>query len=83
MPLEASDIQDLATTLQNLQPSQSPAQVNATAIKLPSFWQGNPEVWFRQWEVELSTAAFTATFQMLNVYKEYVSVSRLAGNDML
>ena len=36
------------------------------------------------WEVELSTAAFAATFQMLlNVYKEYVSVSRLTGNDML
>ena len=48
MPLEASDIQAIATALQNFQPSQSPAQVNATAVKLPSFWQGNPEVWFRQ-----------------------------------
>ena len=67
MPLEAADMQALATALQNLQPSQSPAQVNATAINLPSFWQGNPEVWFRQWEVELSTAAFTATFQSLSV----------------
>ena len=55
MPLKASDIQDLATTLQNLQPSQSPAQVNATAFKLPSFWQGNPEVWFRQVESVFAT----------------------------
>ena len=48
MPLETADIQALATALQNLQPNQSPAQVNSTAIKLSYFWQGNPEVWFRQ-----------------------------------
>ena len=50
MPLETADIQTLFTALQNLQPNQSPAQANATGIKLPSFWQGNPEVWFRQVE---------------------------------
>ena len=55
MPLEASDIQALATALQNFQPSQSPAQVNATAVKLPLFWQGNPKVWFRQVESVFAT----------------------------
>ena len=50
MPLETADIQALATALQNLQPNQSPAQVNTTAVKLPLFWQGNPEVWFIQVE---------------------------------
>ena len=29
--------------------------MNATAIKLPSFWQGNPEVWFRQVESIFTT----------------------------
>ena len=53
MPFEAADIQALATALQNLQPS--PAQVNAIAVKLPSFWQGNPEVWFRQVESVFAT----------------------------
>ena len=55
MPLEASDIQALATALQSFQPNQSPAQVNATAVKLPSFWQGNPEDWFRQVESVFAT----------------------------
>ena len=55
MPLEASDIQALATALQNFQPNQSPTQVNATAVKLPSFWQGNPEVCFRQVEPVFAT----------------------------
>ena len=49
MPLEAGDITALAEAIRNLQqPAQ--ATVNATAVKLPSFWQGNPEVWFRQVE---------------------------------
>ena len=55
MPLEASDIQALAKALETFQPNQSPAQVNATAVKLPSFWQGNPEVWFRQVESVFTT----------------------------
>ena len=48
MPLETSDITaPLADAIKNLQqPGQTP--VNATAVKLPSFWQGNPQVWFRQ-----------------------------------
>ena len=29
--------------------------MNATAIKLPSFWQGNPKVWFRQVESVFTT----------------------------
>jgi hypothetical protein len=42
MPLEATDIQALATALQNLRPAD--ATVNATAVKLPPFWSGNPEL---------------------------------------
>ena len=54
MPLETSDITALADALKNLQqPAQAP--VNATAVKLPSFWQGNPEVWFRQVESVFTT----------------------------
>ena len=52
MPLETSDITALADALKNL---QQPAPVNATAVKLPSFWQGNPEVWFRQVESVFTT----------------------------
>ena len=55
MPLEASDIQALATALQSFQLNQSPAQMNATAVKLPSFWQGKPEVWIRQVESVFAT----------------------------
>ena len=51
--MEATDIQALATALQNLQPNA--ATVNATAVKLPSFWSGNPEVWFKQVESVFST----------------------------
>ena len=51
MPLEPNDIQALATALKNLPESQ----VNATAVKLPHFWPGNPEVWFRQVESIFST----------------------------
>ena len=57
MPLEATDIQALATALQNLQPNA--ATVNATAVKLPSFWSGNPEVWFKQVESVFSTRTIT------------------------
>ena len=54
MPLETSDITALADALKNLQqPAQAP--VNATAVKLPSFWQGNPEVWFRRVESVFTT----------------------------
>ena len=54
MPLEAADIQALAAALQNLQPAAQ-APVNATAVKLPAFWQGNPEVWFKQVESVFTT----------------------------
>ena len=70
MPLEAADIQALATALQNLQPNQSPAQVKATAVKLPSFWQGNPEVWFRQVESVFATRNLAITTQQTTF--EYV-----------
>ena len=52
MPLEAGDIQALAAALQGLRPA---APVNATAVKLPQFWQGNPEVWFKQTESVFTT----------------------------
>ena len=60
MPLEAADIQALAAALQGLQPA---AQVNATAAKLPQFWQGNPEVWFRQIESVFTTRKPAITTQ--------------------
>ena len=53
MPLEDSDIQALATALQDLRPAD--ATVNATAVKLPSFWPGNPNVWFKQVESVFAT----------------------------
>ena len=52
MPLEAADITALAEALQGLRPA---APVNATAVKLPQFWQGNPEVWFKQIESVFTT----------------------------
>ena len=62
MPLETSDITALADAIKNLQqPAQTP--VNATAVKLPSFWQGNPEVWFRQVESVFTTRNPAVTTQ--------------------
>ena len=60
MPLEAADIQALAAALQGLQPA---APVNATAAKLTQFWQGNPEVWFRQIESVFMTRKPAITTQ--------------------
>ena len=57
MPLGADDIQALATALQGLQPET--ATVNATAVKLPPFWSGNPEVWFKQVESVFATRKIT------------------------
>ena len=51
MPLEPDDIQALATALKNLPGTE----VNATAVKLPNFWPGNPDVWFKQVESIFST----------------------------
>ena len=62
MPLEAGDISALAEAIRNLQqPAQ--ATVNTTAVKLPSFWQGNPEVWFRQVESVFTTRNPAVTVQ--------------------
>ena len=62
MPLEAGDITALAEAIKNLQqPAQ--ATVNVTAVKLPSFWQGNPEVWFRQVESVFTTRNPAVTVQ--------------------
>ena len=57
MPLGADDIQALATALQGLQPGA--ATVNAAAVKLPPFWSGNPEVWFKQVESVFATRKIT------------------------
>ena len=43
----------LATALKGLQPEA--ATVNATAVRLPPFWSGNPQVWFKQVESVFTT----------------------------
>ena len=53
MPLDQADIQALATALKGIQPEA--ATVNATAVRLPPFWSGNPQVWFKQVESVFST----------------------------
>ena len=69
MPLEAGDITVLAKAIRNLQqPAQ--ATINATAVKLPSFWQGNLEVWFRQIESVFTTRNPAVTVQQTKF--EYV-----------
>ena len=57
MPLGEDDIQALATALQGLQTGA--ATVNAAAVKLPPFWSGNPEVWFKQVESVFATRKIT------------------------
>ena len=61
MPLEDADIQALATALKGLQPEAK--TVNATAVKLPAFWSGNPQVWFKQAESVFSTRNPQITLQ--------------------
>ena len=51
--MQNADIQALATALKSLQPEA--VTVNATAVKLPAFWSGNPQVWFTQAESVFST----------------------------
>ena len=48
MPLDQADIQVLATALKGIQPEA--ATVNAAEVKLPAFWSGNPQEWFKQAE---------------------------------
>jgi hypothetical protein len=45
MSFEIADIQALATAIKGLQPEA--VTVNATTVKLPAFWSGNPQVWFK------------------------------------
>ena len=74
MPLEAGDITALAKAIKHL---QQPAPVNATAVKLPSLWQGNPEVWFRQVEsgLQLETQPLQHKQQNLNMsFKHLITV---------
>lgn len=65
MAFEADDIEALptvtatatATALQGLRPET--ASVNTVAVRLPLFWSGNPEVWFKQAESVFSTRKIT------------------------
>ena len=70
MPLEAADITALAEAIRTLQQPNQQAPVNATAVKLPTFWQGNPEVWFRQVESVFTTRNPAITTQQTKF--EYV-----------
>ena len=57
MPLDIEEIKSLAEALKSLQPES--ATVNAASVKLPGFWSGNPEVWFRQVESSFATRKIT------------------------
>ena len=65
MALGADDIEALATAtatatataLQGLRAET--ATVNAVAVRLPLFWSGNPEVWFKQVESVFATRKVT------------------------
>ena len=59
--MENADIKALATALKSLQPEA--VTVNATAVKLPAFWSGNPQVWFTQVESVFSTRNPQITLQ--------------------
>ena len=61
MPFEIADIQAIATAFKGLQPEA--ATVNATAVRLPPFWSGNPQVWFKQVESVFSTRNPQVTLQ--------------------
>jgi len=59
--MENANIQALATALKSLQPEA--VTVNATAVRLPAFWSGNPQVWFTQVESVFSTRNPQITLQ--------------------
>ena len=63
MPLTQDELRGLAEAIQQISSASSanvaPA-VNAASVKLPTFWQGNPEVWFTQVESVFSTRTITA-----------------------
>ena len=59
MPLSQDDLRGLAEALQQLSTASATPAVNATSVKLPQFWQGNPEVWFTQVESVFSTRSIT------------------------
>ena len=64
MPLGNEDIQALATALKSLQPES--ATVNATSVKIPAVWSGNPEVGFRQVESHFATRKITVQLTKLD-----------------
>ena len=58
MALRDEDIKALAEALKTLQPESTTVNA-AMAVKLPAFWSGNPEVWFRQVESHFATRKIT------------------------
>ncbi len=58
MSIGPEEIKSLAEALKNLQPES--ATVNAASVKLPAFWSGNPEVWFKQVESNFTTRSVNA-----------------------
>ena len=56
--MQIEEIKTLAEALKSLQPES--ATVNAASVKLPGFWSGNPEVWFKQVESNFATRKITA-----------------------
>ena len=58
MALRDEDIKALAEALKTLQPESTTVNA-AMAVKLPAFWSGNPEVWFKQVESHFATRRIT------------------------
>ena len=49
----------MSLSQENIQALVQALQTNATLVKLPQFWQSNPEVWFAQIESLFATRNIT------------------------